>query len=189
MNAADRPLHTPAGEDPFPSPEGFAETYSQEVREELSGRAVQERSGDGTGERRRSEVLTTDWDPLADAGVDLQSLPDHAPFGREPPPEREPTVVEVESSPGEVYRGETLALRARLEDSGGRPLGGRQLRVYLGPASGAREGRLLEVGRMQTDEGGGAQGEVVVPHSLPLGVWGIYVVFAGDEAHAPSRSP
>jgi transglutaminase-like putative cysteine protease len=189
MNAADRPLHTLPGEDPFPSPEGFADTYSQEVREALASRSVQERAGPGADGTGRSEVRASEWDPFAEAGIDLASLPEHAPYGREPAPEREPTVIDVLSTGAEGFRGERLGLSARLEDAGGRPLSGRELRVYLGPATGATEGRLLEVGRLTTDERGAAVGDVVIPHSLPLGVWGIYVVFAGDEAHAPSRSP
>ena len=42
--------------------------------------------------------------------------------------------------------------------------------------------------RAETDGEGEFEGEVVLPQSLPLGVWGIYLVYRGDGETAPCRS-
>jgi uncharacterized protein YfaS (alpha-2-macroglobulin family) len=60
--------------------------------------------------------------------------------------------------------------------------------VWLGPPSGRRDGRVIRLGSITSDVDGRVRGSVPLPGSLPLGQWGIYLVFGGDEAFRAGRS-
>lgn len=89
-----------------------------------------------------------------------------------------------------VFRGEPLRLRGRLVDADGRPLSGRTVDVHVGPRdAGQLDAPIEAVGALTTDGDGWFDGEVVLSPVMPLGEWGLYVSFAGDDDAGPAPPP
>ena len=179
LNAADRVLHSPPGGDPLPTPSTFEESYSEQVRE----RDFEVESPDGSEDG-------TQWEAFGDSEQRLRDLPGPRDELAEPPSEtRTRTMVVLDTSDLEAFRGEALAVSGRLSDRSGSPLPEQPLVVYLGPPSARPHGRVISVGTLHTDQHGMVSGEVWLPQSLPVGTWSVYLVFEGDERYAESRSP
>jgi hypothetical protein len=152
-----------------------------------------EASSEGTPE-------AVEWDEFGDSSETLADLPrsaeaplESAPAPADPPidpaePPRRATRLQLLEMPEVGFRGETMRVRGRLVDESGAALAGRRVTVYLGPADGREDGRVIALDEAETGNEGEIDDEVMLPQSLPLGVWGIYLVYRGDDETAPCRS-
>jgi hypothetical protein len=205
LDAASQVLHAPVGGDPLPVPDEYRRNYSRRIQDEMLTTNVERRR------RREAEEMddeassegtpeAVEWDEFGDSSETLADLPrsaeaplESAPAPADPPidpaePPRRATRLQLLEMPEVGFRGETMRVRGRLVDESGAALAGRRVTVYLGPADGREDGRVIALDEAETGNEGEIDDEVMLPQSLPLGVWGIYLVYRGDDETAPCRS-
>jgi hypothetical protein len=96
----------------------------------------------------------------------------------------------LDPTPDRVFRGDRLEVSGRLLDAAGRPVVGRMVDVHIGPRDRTALGEPIErIGGAMTDAAGQFSASLPVPSLLPLGEWGLYVSFAGDEDAGPAPPP
>ena len=102
--------------------------------------------------------------------------------------QRRATSLQLNVAAREVFRGEMLQVQGVLRGDDGQGIAGRPVRVFLAPSGNQWAERVIEVGTLMSDPDGHVAGTLPVPHSLPLGVWDVYLVFAGDADYSPNRA-
>ena len=96
----------------------------------------------------------------------------------------------LDPTPDRVFRGDRLEVSGRLLDANGRPVAGRMVDVHIGPRDRTALAEPIErIGGAMTDAAGQFSASLPVPSLLPLGEWGLYVSFAGDEDAGPAPPP
>lgn len=177
MSLADLP--PPPGEEPVALPGAPATEPGAGAELDRAGLA-----GDPAGQGPMTDPGLDPAAAGADAGVDGVARAADSP----PPPERAGVVLTVSYASTEAFRGESVVVAGQLSDGSGAGLAERDVAVWLGPPSGRRDGRVIRLGSITSDVDGRVRGSVPLPGSLPLGQWGIYLVFGGDEAFRAGRS-
>ncbi|MBN1944250.1 MAG: transglutaminase domain-containing protein [Bradymonadales bacterium] len=100
---------------------------------------------------------------------------------------RRVSVLRLEQTPDQAFRGESVEIEGRLLDGESRGLPGRRVAVLLGSLPGAqRPHRAIRLGWLVTGQDGFCSGLVTIPASLPLGIWDLYLMFEGDGEYDPS---
>ncbi|MFW6057296.1 MAG: transglutaminase-like domain-containing protein, partial [Persicimonas sp.] len=101
---------------------------------------------------------------------------------------REEVIIDVKADAIEVFRGNTLGLHGSVFSRSGRPLGKREIAVYLGRIGGQSDEGLIDLGTLRTDSGGRFKGELSIPDRVSIGRWSVILRFAGDEEYRPARA-
>lgn len=177
VDAEDRVLHAPE-DDELPVPEPYVENYTRSV-EEIP------QPSDPTDNPESSDVRVNDtegtdgqWDPSTMDGPTLRDLPIPTPPSPDEPTQSDndaPT-VDLLTASQEGFRGEDIVVAGRIHhDDVGLP--NQQVLVFLGPIDGDPDGQVIEVGSIISDDNGWIEGTITLPTTLPLGQWGVYLVY------------
>lgn len=96
----------------------------------------------------------------------------------------------LDPTPTRVFRGDALRVSGRLIDASGVPAAGRLVDVHIGPRDRSALSEPIErLGGATTDDEGRFEATLTLPSLLPLGEWGLYVSFAGDDEVGPAPPP
>jgi hypothetical protein len=183
-NSADKAMHRPRAEDPFPRPPQYRENYTQ-------FRGVQGLSDQQKAEAREPLVE----DPSASPTDTNRSTDPVTPGpGRTLP---KPTVEDVQGKTkvaisvdrvdGSAYRGEIITVGGKLAAEG-KPVGGLRVDVYLASSFAASPDQARLVGQTVTRPDGSYELAVTLPKDLDLGEHTVYAATPGNGTFAMSIS-
>lgn len=195
-NASDKSMYRPRGDDPFPKPESYSESYTRlegDVKglrkEQIAERqaAYAGANGDGAGngsffgEEDGDPDDYADDEPLTGPGDALPTTPDEERRGKLP------TRIEVLSAAASGYRGEAVTISGRITDSSQVGLPGLRIDIWLAPAGNGGNDPVL-VGRGISDDSGIIEESIELPTDLETKAYEVFVTFSGDKSYQDSVS-
>lgn len=199
-------VHDGAANDPLPQPPA----YRSELERLMGGEGAPEGAGSPSADRAEAspgEASPVDGIPdgastvagpsregaegVAGVGEEIVMSAEPIEAGatdEDPADERRPTRVRILGAANEVMRGEAITVYGDLRTSSGAPLGGREVRLFLGPSGQENESASRLLGRGPTDGSGRFEFTVRIEGDVSIGRWTLRAVFDGDEEYQGTNS-
>jgi hypothetical protein len=171
----DKPFYRPEGDDPWPRPRAYEESYARASRELQNSSASSGLTRGNAGDRGRDDSSLRPTLARAQTRARESELPD----------ERTPVVLNVNRYVPEVLRGQSFEVEGSAKKRSGAPIEG--LRVEISLAAPDSE-RAVLLGVAVTDEAGLFRGNFTVPPSIDPADYALVVVTPGDARHAAARA-
>jgi hypothetical protein len=154
--------------------------------EDASGAASQDSGAGEPAEQTESSGAADDESTASDAS-NQESL-EMVEQDESSDDSRHKVILDASADTSEVFRGSSLGLEGSLFTEQGKPLGKRQVQVFLGPVGSKSTNARIKLGTLQTDAGGRFAGEMAIPDTVAIGRWSVILEFAGDADHRSARA-